>query len=181
MPQRWSALPGGKAHKKYEFGCKASYTATNKSNFIVAAMALHGKPYDGHTLQQVLEQIFKLTGVKPQEVQVDQGYRGHGLKNPETSIILARAKRGVTPAIRKRQKRRNAIEPIIAHAKNDRKVGPRNWLKGKQGDQINAIAMAIGFNLRKILKKIFLPLYWQMFLNLLLRKPMLKLGFFRTD
>ncbi len=53
-------------------------------------------------------------------------------------------------------KRRNAIEPIIGHCKNDRKVEARNWLKGKIGDKINAIAMAIGFNMRKILRKIFL-------------------------
>lgn len=146
----------GKAHKKYEFGCKASYASTNKSNFIVGAMALHGKPYDGHTLTGVLAQIKKLTGIMPREAQVDLGYRGHGLKDQETNIILARQKRGVTPAKRKRQRRRNAIEPIIGHLKNDRKVGPRNWLKGKLGDKINAIAMAIGFNLRKILRKIFL-------------------------
>jgi len=168
----------GKAHKKYEFGCKASYATTNKSNFIVGAMALHGKPYDGHTLKKVLVQITKLTGVKPQEVQVDQGYRGHGLKNPKTNIVLARAKRGVTPAIRKRQKRRNAIEPIIGHAKNDRKVGPRNWLKGKQGDQINAIAMAIGFNLKKILKKIFSWLNKLVLLMLLSYKPMRQIGLY---
>jgi len=146
----------GKASKKYEFGCKASFASTNKSNFIVGAMALHGKPYDGHTLRKVLTQIQKLTGVKPTEVQVDQGYRGHKLKDKNTDIILARQKRGITPAKRKRQKRRNAIEPIIGHAKNDRKVGPRNWLKGKLGDKINAISMAIGFNLRKVLRKIFL-------------------------
>jgi len=36
----------GKAHKKYDFGVKASYATTNKSNFIVGAKALHGKPYD---------------------------------------------------------------------------------------------------------------------------------------
>ena len=95
-------------------------------------------------------------GIMPREAQVDPGYRGHGLKDQETNIILARQKRGVTPAKRKRQRRRNAIEPIIGHLKNDRKVGPRNWLKGKLGDKINAIAMAIGFNLRKILRKIFL-------------------------
>jgi len=171
----------GKAHKKYEFGCKASYATTNKSNFIVGAMALHGKPYDGHTLKKVLAQITKVTGVKPQEAQVDQGYRGHGLKSPETTIVLARAKRGITPAIRKRQKRRNAIEPIIGHAKNDRKVGPRNWLKGKKGDQINAIAMAIGFNLRKILKKILLWLYWQVFLRFLSLRTPAKMGFIRAD
>ena len=66
----------GKAHKKYEFGCKASYATTNKSNFVIGAMALHGKPYDGHTLKGVLGQITRLTGVKPREVQVDLGYRG---------------------------------------------------------------------------------------------------------
>tara|TARA_R110002096_G_scaffold156008_1_gene320455 strand:- start:64 stop:420 length:357 start_codon:yes stop_codon:yes gene_type:complete len=101
----------------------------------------------------VLAQITTLTGTTPKEVQVDLGYKGHGIKDPETEIVLARAKRGITPVKRKRQKRRNAIEPIIGHLKNDRKVGPRNWLKGKLGDKINAIAMAIGFNLRKILKK----------------------------
>ena len=149
----------GKASKKYEFGCKASYASTNKSNFIVGAMALHGKPYDGHTLGKVLRQIQELTGIKPREVQVDQGYRGHKLQDEDTDIVLARQKRGTTPAKRKRQKRRNAIEPIIGHVKNDRKVGPRNWLKGKLGDKINAISMAIGFNLRKILRKIFLWLH----------------------
>jgi IS5 family transposase len=149
----------GKAHKKYEFGCKASFTSTNKSNFVVGAKALHGKPYDGHTLEEVLAQTVVLTGITPKEAQVDQGYRGHGLKSGKTEIILARQKRGITPAKRKRQKRRNAIEPIIGHLKNDRKVGPRNWLKGTTGDQINVIAMAIGFNLRKILRKIFLWLH----------------------
>jgi len=28
----------GKAYKKYEFGCKASYASTNKGNFIVGAI-----------------------------------------------------------------------------------------------------------------------------------------------
>ncbi len=37
----------GKAHKKYEFGCKASIASTNAGNFIVGAMAHHGRPYDG--------------------------------------------------------------------------------------------------------------------------------------
>jgi IS5 family transposase len=145
----------GKAHKKYKFGCKACYATTNKSNFIVGALALHGKPYDGHTLKTVLA---LLTGVKPREVQADLGYRGHGIKDGDMEIILARRKRGITPAKRKRQKRRNAIEPIIGHCKNDRKIGPRNWLKGRIGDKINAISMAIGFNMRKILRKIFLSL-----------------------
>jgi IS5 family transposase len=65
----------------------------------------------------------------------------------------------MTQVKKNRQKRRNAIEPIIGHCKNDRKVGPRNWLLGQRGDQINTLAMAIGFNLRKILRKIFLWLW----------------------
>jgi len=148
----------GKAHKKYEFGCKASLASTNTSNFIVGAMAHHGRPYDGHTLASVLGQIETLTGTKPGEAHVDLGYRGHGIKDTDTEIILSRQKRGITWAKKKRQKRRNAIEPIIGHCKNDRKVGPRNWLHGKAGDRINVFAMAIGFNLRKILRWIFLYL-----------------------
>ena len=88
---------------------------------------------------------------------MDQGYKGHGVT--QTNVIVARQKRGVTKAIKRRQKRRNAIEPIIGHCKNDRNVGPRNWLKGQEGDKINTISMAIGFNLRKILKQIFLYIF----------------------
>ena len=152
----------GKAHKRYEFGCKAGYVSTNKSNFIIGAMALHGKPYDGHMLQRMLGQVESLTGVKPKEAYVDLGFKGHGIKGDDIEVIMARQKRGITPAKRKRQKRRNAIEPIIGHCKNDRKVGPRNWLKGVIGDKVNAIAMAIGFNIRKILGKIFLRLFYKL-------------------
>ena len=152
-------LAKGKAHKKYEFGCKTSIASTNAGNFIVGAMAHHGRPYDGHTLNTVLKQVERLSATKPGEVHVDLGYRGHGVKREDVEIILSRQKRGITRAKKRRQKRRNAIEPIIGHCKNDRKVGPRNWLHGKRGDQINAIAMAIGFNLRKILRWIFLCLF----------------------
>ena len=168
----------GKAHKRYEFGCKASYVTTNKSNFIVGAMALHGKPYDGHTLKKALEQAQRLTVAKPKEVHIDLGYRGHGIEDEDTKIIQARQKRGITRAMRKRQKRRNAIEPVIGHCKNDRKVGPRNWLQGETGDKINAIAMAIGFNIRKILRKIFLWLFQKLLAMLDLLCPHLKIGLF---
>ena len=50
-------LAKGKAHKHYEFGVKVSITATNKSNFVVGAMALSGNPYDGHTLSGALQQV----------------------------------------------------------------------------------------------------------------------------
>lgn len=148
----------GKLHKKYEFGCKASFSSTNKSNFIVGAKAFHQRPYDGKTLHDALSQVQKLTGITPKKAHVDQGYKGHGVTS--TTVIVSRQKRGVTPAIKNRQKRRNAIEPIIGHCKNDREIGPRNYLTGILGDQINTISMAIGFNLRKILRAIFLYLFW---------------------
>jgi IS5 family transposase len=166
----------GKAHKKYEFGCKASLATTNAGNFVVGAMAHHGRPYDGHTLATVLAQIERLSGTKPNEACVDLGYRGHGVKPRDTEIILARQKRGITPAKRKRQRRRSAIEPVIGHCKNDRKVGPRNWLQGKLGDQINAIDMAIGFNLRKILRWILLLFRLCLLASQNKRTPNLKLA-----
>jgi transposase, IS5 family len=144
----------GKLHKKYEFGCKVSYTATNRGNFILGAKAFHGRPHDGKTLKQALDQVARITGLRPLEVQIDPGFKGHD--ETEATVVAARQKRGITQAVRKRQKRRNAIEPIIGHCKNDRKTGPKNFLKGTEGDKINAIAMAIGFNLRKILREIFL-------------------------
>ena len=70
-------LAKGKAHKRYEFGVKVSIAATNKSNFVVGAMALSGNPYE-HTLSGALEQVRRMSGQRIDEVFVDRGYRGHG-------------------------------------------------------------------------------------------------------
>ncbi len=40
---------------------------------------------------------------------------------------------------------------MIGHCKTDGHMG-RNFLKGRQGDQINAVMSAVGYNLRLILK-----------------------------
>jgi transposase, IS5 family len=66
----------GKAHKRYEFGCKVRVVTTNRSGWIVGIAAEPGNPYDGTTLRPALEQVEKLTGVKPEEAFVDRGYRG---------------------------------------------------------------------------------------------------------
>jgi len=34
----------GKAHKRYEFGCKVSVAATSKGGWFLGAMAVHGNP-----------------------------------------------------------------------------------------------------------------------------------------
>jgi len=154
----------GKAHKKYEFGIKVSLAATQRGNFIVGALSLPGNPYDGHTLPAALRQVEPLTGTKPERCFVDRGYRGHGIEG--TQVYIAGQKRGITPALRRALKRRNAIEPIIGHTKHDGLMG-RNYLKGAAGDAMNAILAAAGHNLRIILRK--LRLSWLHFWYPLLR------------
>lgn len=46
----------GKAHKKYEFGCKVAFVTTAKSNWVVGVEAHHGSLYDGATLKAALNQ-----------------------------------------------------------------------------------------------------------------------------
>jgi IS5 family transposase len=142
-------LAKGKAHKRYEFGVKVSIATTNRSNLVVGAQSLPGRPYDGHTLSGALDQVTRLTGVRPERCYVDLGYRGHDVTDVE--VFKARQKRGVTKRIRRELKRRNAIEPIIGHMKNDGLMH-RNYLKGTQGDAINVILCGAGQNLRLILR-----------------------------
>ncbi len=145
----------GKVHKRYEFGVKASFTATNRSNLVVGAQSLPGNPHDGHTLSTALDQVERLTGQRPERCYVDLGYRGHDVSDVE--VFKARQKRGVTRSIRRELKRRNAIEPIIGHMKNDGLLH-RNHLKGTEGDAINVILCGAGQNLRLILN--YLRICW---------------------
>ena len=154
----------GKAAKRYEFGVKTSFATTHKSNFIVGATTLPGNPYDGHTLKQALDQVEGITGKRPNKCFVDRGYRGHGETIAE--VLIARTKKKhLSRRLREALRRRNAVEPIIGHIKNDGRPG-RNMLKGRHGDQIQAIMTAIGFNLRKILKH--LELFWLFFIRIFL-------------
>jgi IS5 family transposase len=144
----------GKARAPYEFGVKVSITTTNKrckgGQFILHAKALHGNPYDGHTLKDVIEETEVLTGREIERAYVDKGYRGHDATNPGR-VFQSGQKRGVHGQIKKELRRRSAIEPVIGHCKTDGHLG-RNFLKGRQGDQINAVMSAVGYNLRLILK-----------------------------
>ncbi len=144
----------GKAHKPYEFGVKVGVVSTSKESFVVGMQSLPGNPYDGHTLTASLQQVQKLTGIAPKEAYVDRGYRGHGVAEP-VKVWIAGAKRGVTVAIRNKLKRRNAVEPVIGHMKNDGRLG-RNFLKGIAGDAMNALLCGAGHNLRKILRRLAL-------------------------
>jgi len=141
----------GKAHKRYEFGCKVSVATTNESNWVVGVQALHGNPYDGHTLAGAIGQVERVTGKKIKEAFVDKGYRGHDYTGDgQVHITGQRGKSKAGPALRKRKKRRSAVEPKIGHMKSDNRMN-RNYLKGAEGDRINAILAGIGANIRKLL------------------------------
>ena len=68
----------------------------------------------------------------------------------DTSPIY-RQKRGITPTIKKELRRRSAIEAVIGHMKTDGRLD-RNFLKGRDGDRINAILVGAGYNYRLVLK-----------------------------
>lgn len=162
----------GKARAPYEFGCKVSI-ATNLhpakgGHFILHARALHGNPYDGHTLQTALDDLQKIVGRSPSWVATDQGYKGHKITGHlHTKVYLTGQKRGVTERIKRWLKRRAVVEPVIGHAKNDGLLG-RNWLKGRSGDRGNALLAAAGFNLRQLLRFLRTKLLWHNFLRAIL-------------
>ncbi len=140
----------GKAHKRYEFGCKVSVAATSKGGWFVGAKAMHGNPYDGHTLSEALEQVERIAQT-PEHAFVDMGYRGHHYEG-DCEVHVDKRRRGRTArSLWRWMKRRAAIEPGIGHLKREHRMD-RCRLKGIEGDQINAILSATGMNFRKLLK-----------------------------
>ena len=138
----------GKVHKRYEFGCKVVLVTTSASNWIVGTAAVHGNPYDGATLSDAIKQTSKLTGIAPKQAAVDKGFRGTKY-HPDGLQVLVAGTRKFKGILKRLVKRRSAIEPVIGHVKHDHALG-RNFLQGKQGDRINALLAACGFNLRKL-------------------------------
>ncbi len=140
----------GKAHKRYEFGCKASFATTSKGNWLVAADSLPENPYDGHTLPGALAQVERLTGRRPKDVYCDLGYRGHGVEGETQVRLVGKIPKKATRAARKWMKRRASIEPTIGHLKSDHRLS-RNYLKGRHGDRANVMLAAAGYNFAKLL------------------------------
>jgi transposase, IS5 family len=138
----------GKAHKRYEFGCKVPIVTTSRHNWIVGIDAAHDNPYDGATLKPALAQVKRLTGTRPEEAFVDKGFRGQRYP-PKGVTVYITGRRNLTPLLSKLLKRRAAIEPVIGHTKQDHGMN-RNYLLGKVGDRINALLSACGWNLKKL-------------------------------
>jgi len=148
------AKAGGKARTPYEFGCKVSVavpvTRPKGGQFVLHSSALHGNPFDGHTLDAAITDIEKNTGIEIKRAHVDKGYRGHNHPNKYRIWITGQVRR-TTVAIKREMKRRAAVEPIIGHMKAEHRMD-RNYLKGRDGDRINAVMAAVGFNFHLLLR-----------------------------
>src|SRR5881409_1923616 len=144
----------GKARAPYEFGCKVSIatpaTKPKGGQFVLHAKALHGNPLDGHTLGPVITELEQQTGVETRRIHVDKGYRGHNHKE-KFRVWISGQVRGVTKPIRREMRRRAAVEPVIGHTKAEHRMG-RNYLKGRDGDRINAVLAAAGYNFGLLLR-----------------------------
>ena len=145
----------GKEHKKYEFGNKVSILYTQNTGVIVGAMSF-GNEYDGHTLENALEQYKRLKEKVPKSIFADRGYRGK-TQIGDTQIFIPKpfSKKTTQYQQQKRKKshrRRAAIEPIIGHLKQDHRLS-RNFYKGDFGDAINVLLAAAAFNFKRMINK----------------------------
>lgn len=144
----------GKARAPYEFGCKVSVatpvTRPNGGQFVLHARALHGNPFDGHTLNAAVADIQALSDVEVRRIHVDRGYRGNDYPNRFRVWVTGQVRR-VTPTIKKEMRRRAAVEPVIGHLKAEHRMG-RNHLKGYEGDRANAVLAAAGYNFHLLLR-----------------------------
>ena len=163
----------GKEAKKYEFGNKSSIVKTKRSGIVVGAMAFTENIYDGDTLLPQLEQTERITDHKPKIGIVDRGYRGRKIINGVEIIIPAKlpasANNYQKQKLRKQFRARAGIEPIIGHLKQDHRMS-RNYLLDEQGDLVNTLLAAAGFNLRKMLQRLkaealdlFVRFIWRIF------------------
>ncbi len=164
----------GKARNPYEFGVKVSVATTLKEGIVVGMRSMPGNPWDGHTLEETLEQVGILNDRQPKVVIVDKGYQG--VEVPNTQILRSGQRRGVTRTMRKMIKRRSAIEPTIGHMKMDGRLG-RNPLKGALGDALHAVLCGAGHNIRLLLKKLrllFVQIWQQLMAAFLVKTPSLQ-------
>jgi IS5 family transposase len=148
----------GKARQPYEFGVKVSLAITHKQGLIVGARSFPGNPYDGHTLHTQLEQTAILLEAlpdspRPKTAVVDLGFRGVDTEVAPVQLVHRGKYKTLTSQQRRWLKRRQAVEPIIGHAKADHGMR-RCWLKGQTGDALHAVLCAAGFNLRWLLRAI---------------------------
>jgi IS5 family transposase len=168
-----ACIAKGKAHKKFEFGSKVSFSVVPRVNIIVGILNFNGNPNDTTTLEPALNNIEKISGIKFKNAIVDRGYKGKKEINGVT-IVSPKAPNQKQPygktTMRKKCRSRAAVEPVIGHTKYDCRM-LINYLKGTIGNDINANLAATGYNLRGLLRKIKEEILWPIFIMIELLNP----------
>ncbi len=105
----------------------------------------------GHTLEKVIPDMERQIGASLKRIVADRGYRGHNApQEHKFRVFISGQKRRVTEQIKRELRRRSAVEPVIGHLKAEHRMG-RNHLAHAQGDAINAVLDAAGYNFRRLL------------------------------
>jgi len=160
-----ACIAKGKIGKPYEFGSKVSVALSKDRSMVLGIINYAGNPNDSKTIEDTLKKVEQLTGVKVENAIVDRGYKVRSQING-TEIIKPQPLNGDATSyqkakMRKYFRRRAAIEPLIGHLKNDYGM-KRNYLKGEQGDIINAVLSGAAYNFKRWLnhkmKDIFAPI-----------------------
>lgn len=146
----------GKEHKKYEFGNKVSIIRS--STGIILGTKSFRNEYDGHTIEESLSQVERLTGKKIQRLAGDRGYRGKKEVNGTQILIPDTPKKKDSYYIRRKKHKlfckRAGIEPTIGHLKTDYRLG-RNFYKGVFGDAVNVILAAAAYNFKRAMRALW--------------------------
>ncbi len=166
----------GKAHKQYEmqsireflrkykkeneqFGNKVGLvtTANKGKKIILGIKAFLQTPYDGHTIEPLLEQMENNGQLLPKERIYDWSGRGKS-EVKGVKISIPSTPRKTDTAYQKQTKRKNfrtraAIEPVIGHVKPDFRLA-QNYFRGETGPQINALLATTAWNLKKMAENI---------------------------
>ncbi|WP_345766816.1 MULTISPECIES: hypothetical protein [Chryseobacterium] len=112
-------------------------------------------PYDGHTIEPLLEQMENSGQRLPKELVYDRGGRGKS-EIKGVKISTPSTPRKSDTAYQKQSKRkkfrtRAAIESIIGHLKTNFRLA-QNYFLGESGPQINALLAATAWNMKKMME-----------------------------
>ena len=143
----------GKEHKKYEFGNKVSIIRS-MTGIILGAKSFRNE-YDGHTIEDSLMQVERITGKKIRKLAGDRGYRGRKEVNGTQILIPDTPNKKDSYYTRKKKHelfcKRAGIEPTIGHLKSDFRLG-RNFYKGVFGDAVNVLLAAAAYNFKRAMR-----------------------------
>jgi IS5 family transposase len=118
----------GKPHKPYEFGNKVGLITGGKKGkkIILAIRTFLENPFDGHTIEPLLDQMQANEIKLPKELAYDRGGKGKSQINGVKIIIPSPPKKTDTQYQKQRKRKkcraRAGIEPIIGHLKTDYRI-----------------------------------------------------------